>query len=306
LQGPTALDRYGWAINAPIEDATVWRVLVTLTDYADESGLAWPRVDSLSQRIHRGDRTIRNALDTLEADGYLERVRLRSGGRLRGYLYRLLVPGARAVDPDILPSFATRDGFPDLPGSWAHPVPPSGSQLPVTSGNELPVGHWKPVTSQEPPTEEPTTEGTNTTTSALVPSTNGDDPEWDPEVVDLTREFATMVKANGHALPKRGTKAATGWLREVDRLRRLGPPGDNGDDPPPSDDEIRAVMTWALSVSDFWPANIRSAPKFREQYTMLRAQMARSQGSRKGGARTLGPSGDDLRAAAQALREAGR
>ena len=99
------------------------------------------------------------------------------------------------------------------------------------------------------------------------------EPEWSPEVVALTREFAGYVKANEHKLPAKGSKAATGWLREMDRLIRIGPPGDGQDPTDPA--EVREVMRWALAVSTFWPANIRSVPKFREQYTTLRAQARR-------------------------------
>lgn len=104
-------------------------------------------------------------------------------------------------------------------------------------------------------------------------------PAGDGDSTALTRTFATMVKANGHALPTKGSKAAETWLVEMDRLLRIGPPGDTGDARPPDVDEIETVMRWALTVSDFWPANIRSVAKFRNQYTTLRAQMRRVNGT---------------------------
>ena len=292
MTAPTALDRYLWAIRAPIDDATVWRVLVVLVDHADGAGLAWPTVGTVAERCRRGERTVRNAMDALEDDGFLQRVRLRSGGHLRGYLYRLLVPGSSPVDPDNLPSFATRDGPPDLPAAWLDRVP-TGSLLPVPTGSVLPVGYRQPVTGQEPPKER-TAQGEPST--SVVPTDASSEIVWSDEVVGLTRGFAAAVKANGHALPGRGTKAAEGWLREMDRLLRIGPPGDTGDDPPPTPEEVQTVMRWALTVSDFWPANLRSVPKFRQQYTTLRGQMRRGNGR--------GPAlADGYEAAARSLRE---
>ena len=135
--------------------------------------------------------------------------------------------------------------------------------------------------------------------SSLVPRVEADVQDYPDEVMDLAREFAGMVKANGHALPSKGSKAAATWLLEMDRLRRIGPPGDTGDDPPPTDDEIREVMAWALQRSTFWPANIRALPKFRQQYTTLRGQMRRDSNGR-----ALGPSAAaNYEAAAKALRD---
>jgi len=116
------------------------------------------------------------------------------------------------------------------------------------------------------------------------------------EVNKLTREFAQLVLDNGHTLPEKGSSAAGLWLVAMDRLRRLGPKG-NGQHPP-GDEEIRAVMRWALTESDFWPANIQSVPTFRDKYTRLRAQMARD--SRNGSGQV---DFAELRAAARAHQE---
>jgi hypothetical protein len=141
--------------------------------------------------------------------------------------------------------------------------------------------------------------------SSLVPRDSSPEqaPEYPPEVRELALEFVGMVKANGHALPAKGSKAAATWLLELDRLRRLGPPGDTGDDPPPTDDEIREVMRWALQVSEFWPANIRAIPKFREKYTVLRAQMRRESNGRRRSTAPGPSAAANYEAAAAALRE---
>ena len=291
MTGATALDRYGWAIRAPIDDPTVWRTLVVLVDHSDDAGLAWPKVSTIAERTRRSYSTAQNSLDRLEQDGFIQRVRLRSGGKLRGYLFRVMVPGASAVDPDLLPAFATRNGTPDLPDEWLAPVLSTGNGLPVTTGNRLPVGYREPITGQEPPKEEPPSKE-RPLSSDLRP-----DGDYTDEVKDTTRQVAQMIRGAGHALPGRGSKAADGWLREMDRLLRLGPPGDTGDDPPPTAAEVLEVATWALTVSDFWPANIRSVPTLRKQWTRLRGQ---ARAGRNGQARDLA---DGYAAAAQALRD---
>lgn len=109
------------------------------------------------------------------------------------------------------------------------------------------------------------------------------DPEdvWPPEVIDTTRKVAAMIRQAGHALPKAKTKTADRWYDSIDKLLRLGPPGDTGDDPPPTPDEVLEVARWALLVSDFWPANVRSAAKIRDSWTQLRGQAKRSQNGRR-------------------------
>ncbi len=150
----TALDRLGWALRAPIDDPTRWRVLVMLTDRADASGLAYPRIATVAADVRRTERPTRRALDSLVDDGYVARFRLRSGGRLRGYLWRVLAPGVAAVDPETLPRFAA--GV-DLPDEWRRPVPLYRS--PTTASEGSSTGHTRPVvyrshaTGQEPPTE---------------------------------------------------------------------------------------------------------------------------------------------------------
>lgn len=131
------------------------------------------------------------------------------------------------------------------------------------------------VTNEEPETKEP----------SRLPAVAGDqqpdddDPyaDWPQHVRGLANEFADLVTANGHALPGRGSRAAQGWLQAMDRLLRLGPPGDGGF--VPDEGEVRRVMRWALTESDFWPAQIQSLPKFREQFSRLRLQ---SQQKRRG------------------------
>jgi hypothetical protein len=95
--------------------------------------------------------------------------------------------------------------------------------------------------------------------SSDVPS----DPEVSPEARELTRHLAVKVQANGFKVPDRGQKAHADWLVAMDRLLRL-------DEADPV--EVRRVIDWS-TADPFWQTNVRSAPKFRDQFPSLRLRM---------------------------------
>lgn len=91
---------------------------------------------------------------------------------------------------------------------------------------------------------------------------------------DLCRYFVTEhCHPNSHGVPTEGTKAHATWLREMDRLVRIGPPNTNqGVDP----DRIRKVIAWMASHrgnGDFpgWSAVCESVPTFRKKFTKIAA-----------------------------------
>lgn len=234
---PTALDRLGWAMRAPIDDATTWRVLMRLTDHADASGLAFPRITTLAGEVRRGEQAARLALNTLERDGYVARVRLRSGGRLRGYLFRVLVPGSAPVDPDLLPAFTA--GV-DLPPDWTQPVPTgdarpvegasgdargdtSGDRSRVASGDGSRVVYPPPVTGQEPPSSEPPSgePPSGNLTPSSTASTNGTPAPVDPTVDDPLHGFEdtwqVYPKRNGKRVGKSTAQQRWKWLTYEER-----------------------------------------------------------------------------------------
>lgn len=92
-------------------------------------------------------------------------------------------------------------------------------------------------------------------------------PVWADDVVTTCREVARMIAANGHALPTSGTKRHTTWLTEMDRLLRLGPPGQTTTGPP-TPVEVIEVARWATG-DEFWKSNIASIPKLRKQWSQL-------------------------------------
>lgn len=135
----------------------------------------------------------------------------------------------------------------------------SPSLSPGDTEGDTPGSHAVPTRPDPTPTN-PTSD---------VPS----DPDVSDEARDLTRQFALAVKDNGHAIPSAGSKARNDWLVAMDRLLRLGPPGEGGHIPDPA--EVAGVIAWcaADTGSGSYPGEsvtVRSVPKFRERYSELR------------------------------------
>lgn len=91
---------------------------------------------------------------------------------------------------------------------------------------------------------------------------------------DLCRYFVTEhCRPNSHGVPTEGTKAHATWLREMDRLVRIGPPNTGqGIDP----DRVREVIAWMAAHrgnGDFpgWSAVCESVPTFRKKFTKIAA-----------------------------------
>ena len=122
------------------------------------------------------------------------------------------------------------------------------------------------------PDTDTDTDTDTTTTSAAA------DPDVSDDARQLTRHFAERVKANGHSIPTAGTKNRDDWLIEMDRLLRLGPPGEGGH--VPDADEVRRVIDWCASDqgNGSYPGeatNVRSVKKFRDRYSELRRKALR-------------------------------
>lgn len=103
-------------------------------------------------------------------------------------------------------------------------------------------------------------------TSDLRPD-GDDEPDVSEDARRLTRQFAIATRENEHPIPKAGSKAASTWLIEMDRLLRIGPKGWDGD--PPTPDEVSRVIGWVTQDS-FEKANVLSVPKLRDRYSQLR------------------------------------
>jgi hypothetical protein len=173
---------------------------------------------------------------------------------------------------------ARSNGHPDPDPSTSngrHDPEPSPS-----AGRPQDVPETPARTADEHPDTDPrartnTTNTTNTTTREPSGSRSSPDDDFSDEVCALTRHLGQRVKANGHKTPDPATKAAYNWFDAIDKLLRL-----DGADA----SEVHEVIEWA-TADEFWRANIRSAAKFRDQYSQLRLQRQRqpqANGSHRG------------------------
>ena len=151
-EGTGMLDRHGWAARqTDVLPAERW-VLFALAAHAAPSGLCWPKVTTLADEVGQHPDTVGRHLSALGAAGLVERVRVRRGGQLRGWLFRVLVPGSCPVDPGDVPRWAGDVEVPDawrLPVDVHHPTPPSDGHPTPPSGQEP----TRVRTSQEQPTQ---------------------------------------------------------------------------------------------------------------------------------------------------------
>lgn len=111
--------------------------------------------------------------------------------------------------------------------------------------------------------------------------TSPDPPEVSDEARDLTRLLAQRVQENGFKVPDPSRKAHADWLKAADLLLRKDAVAVA---------EARKVAEWATS-DEFWRANVRSMPKFREQYPQLRLRWLNDQGRGGGKPRSVGTGG---------------
>ena len=244
------------------------KVYAILTRWADLPDGAYPALATVAERLGASKDTARRAVRELRERGALEVVPQRDGKVQRSNLYVLHYADPRGNGATPPPGNGATTPLATVPPPSSQPCHPSKTHGRDTHGSE---------------NNPPSAAATGTAVEELPRHRKAPEDVWPAAVVDLTREFAKLVRANGHPLPGPGTKRADGWYDAMEKLLRLGPPGANGEaDLVPSPDEVRRVMRWALAESDFWPANIRAAPKLREQFTRLRGQAGRRPGGPQG------------------------
>lgn len=233
-----------------------------------------PKADHLAAHSPReGQDAVLTALKEAEEAGYVHRVRERDAqGRLRTVTYVYDHP--REEPASGLPSQHSDETDETGSGSAG-----SGSTGPGSTGSgSTGAGSARSLRS----TGVRSTEGRNTEEETPQPRSSDSrsepdgnslsgNPDISPQACDLTRLLAQSVQANGFPLPAPRSKARQRWLVEMDRLLRLGPPGQGGR-VPDSPEEVAEVIRWA-TADPFWRTNIRSAPKFRAQYPALRLRM---------------------------------
>lgn len=151
MDGPGTNARMRWVSNLQLESHTQHRLLGELALSCHPTGLVWRRIDRLAIHSQMGESTVRRHLDALEDMGLIERVRVRSQGRLRNYVYRVMVPGAGAIRFTDLPPFARQPSL--LPDAWKQPLPTDAS-VPTVAYDD---GGWDEPDDGDLPDETPVT-----------------------------------------------------------------------------------------------------------------------------------------------------
>lgn len=234
------LDLTGSKISAQ----AVTAVLDALLRHTDDAGVCWPKVDRLHRHTNVPERTIRRALDVLDAAGVMVRTRQRrADGYLAGYLYRLDV--ARIVAAHVAEK--ELDELEERAAERRRPTPPRAvDNAPESLRRDAPSQPRLPATmAARPPAtmaaqEGITTEGTNlplhpsTSSTPAPPISEGkaeeQTPEPDTPLRRLTRrlsepqrrELAALSNAGGRNTLARLLVAlvAAGWP-EPELLDRL-------------------------------------------------------------------------------------
>ncbi len=75
-------------------------LLLALADYANDSGVCWPSVETLANKARVSDRTVQRMIQKLIADNELEIVE--QGGGRRSHRYRVLVRGVSLSPPEVV------------------------------------------------------------------------------------------------------------------------------------------------------------------------------------------------------------
>ncbi|MDX1745966.1 MAG: hypothetical protein R3324_08520, partial [Halobacteriales archaeon] len=204
-----------YAIIAAYSDLT--------TSESDATG-AFPSRRTLARRLRCGTTSLGHALRELLDVGAIEKhERHRDNGSQTTNLYTI-----HRIDPLSVER---------------HP--------PSRRSDTPPVGGATPHTENQATENQATEKNPKNVTSGLASRPDEFDPEeeFTEDVVRLTRMLAQGVIDNGYPVPSKGSKAARRWFVEMDRLLRLGPPGDGGR-VPESAEEVAAVIRWAVNDHD--------------------------------------------------------
>jgi len=246
-----------WVIESELSN-TAFRVYALLSTYADnETGAAFPSYATMANRLGWNRRRVRDGVKELQDRGLIDCEPQFVNGRQTSNLYTV----RRAPETSEQPVSKTSnsqskdvESRDDFSTGGVRKNDPSG----VRKNTPLELDQYQ--------LDHSTTK--NVTSELAVGEPEHDN--FSETVRSLTRLFAQLVKQNGHKLPSKGSKSVENWLVSMDRLLRLGPPGEGVE--PVDVEELVRVMRWALETSDFWPAVIRSVPNFRDKYSMIAAQ----------------------------------
>jgi hypothetical protein len=294
-------------------------LLIGLWSYVDDNGVGRDRLASIAGDLFSGDverdpaatfQRITEGLVQLEAKGRIVRYEVDGTKYLAitGWHHQRIDKPAKARYPrpeDSRPprgavataSRDSRDGSSTPTAAPAHAsaalatseraTEPSSATHEATFSENVPLtGHSSETRDTlatpsrdsrdtlAPGTEEQGNRGTGESSSSDVadatPDDNSDDFQAPQDAQLLADLLLSLMAKNGESpRPAKPTKA---WLVAADRLLRI-----DGRDAATA----MGLLRWAKQ-DDFWAANIKSIPTFREKYDQLTADAKRKTGARSG------------------------
>ena len=174
-------------------------VLDALLRHTDDEGTCWPQIARLQKHSNVPERTIRRALDFLEADGIVVRSRLHRGnGHLAGYLFRIDL--ARLIAADIAEQLEELERKPAGRRPAPAPVekPPTSPPRPRVAADRL-----SPAEEADDPRSDPApTPALPAMAAASPPATMAEQEEIIFEETDLSLSSASTL--TGSTAPVEG------------------------------------------------------------------------------------------------------
>lgn len=230
-----ALTRLVWKLRMPTGRKMV---LLALADTADNDGVCWPRLDTLSEMTSMAESTVSEHVSALVADGYVERRRRRQQSAVCTVLRARLAAGQDFPNQEISNQEVKGEDFgnQEVSSDQDFLIPPL-----KTSGSRKSLKG----TTREPP---------------ITSAKRADDEH--PEASKLCDRLAELMVANGCKQPTIGKRWLDAARLLLDRDGRTFP-------------EALAVLEWT-QADDFEQANIHSMPKFRQRYDQLRLKARRA------------------------------
>ena len=92
-----------WALGVPVKSSTHRAVLVVIANYADADGFCWPSQKRVAAEAVCSERTVRNVLTDLEAQGVLARTTRRRPDKTftTDGIVLEMKPAAKSADGDV-------------------------------------------------------------------------------------------------------------------------------------------------------------------------------------------------------------
>lgn len=250
-----------WVIRR-VTDGTAMRTYLHLAcKYADANRNAFPEMETLAAELEVSERTVKRSVAVLQVAGAIRVTRARqSDGYFGRNLYTLPLDDPSPQGTEMAHGSdqgESADQGTDMAHGWTDMAPGCDqAEQGVSAGQDqgtdmAPPGgdRYGPSKKQPDPQNQPDFSSSEAATAA---------PDQEPraDVEQLCAVLRDGVIANGCKEPTVGKLWRNAARLLLDRDKRPL-------------DEALDVLTWSQN-DEFWRANIRAMPKFREQYDALR------------------------------------